>query len=232
MILLGVCRSLKHQAVDYRTRRIRAEQDRTILERLSRERTPTCLHLGCGGNEIPGWLNTDLNPTSPSILSLDATKSFRFANNTFDHIFCEHMIEHIPYPAGCFMLRECFRVMKPRGTIRISTPDLRFLIDLYNDPRNDYIRWATDKFIPWAPIADRAFVVNNFVRDWGHKFIYDEPTLSAALREAGFVNIVRQKLQESNVEALRGLENETRMPSGFLSLETMTFEANKPSAAL
>jgi hypothetical protein len=29
------------------------------------------------------------------------------------------------------------------------------------------------------------FVINNFVRDWGHQFIYDEPALSAALRESG-----------------------------------------------
>jgi hypothetical protein len=108
---------------------------------------------------------------------------------------------------------------------------LRFLIDLYNQPRSDYIRWATDQFIPWAPIADRAFVVNNFVRDWGHQFIYDDATLSVTLRGIGFVDVVRQKLLESNVEALRGLENETRMPRGFLSLETLTLEASKPSAA-
>jgi predicted SAM-dependent methyltransferase len=138
------------------------------------------------------------------------------------------MIEHIPYRAGCSMLRECFRVLKSNGTIRISTPDLRFLIDLYNHPHNDYIGWATGRFIPWAPIADRTFVINNFVRDWGHQFIYDEPTLSAALGGTGFVNIVSQKLQESDIEALRGLENENRMPPGFLSLENLTLEANKP----
>jgi predicted SAM-dependent methyltransferase len=232
LILLEVYRDLVRRVANYRKRRIRAEQDRRILQCLSRKGVTTSLHLGCGGNEIPGWLNTDLYPTSPSILSLDATKPFPFANDTFDYVFSEHMIEHIPYPAGCFMLRECFRVMKPGGTIRISTPDLRFVVDLYNCPHDDYIRWATEQLIPWAPVADRAFVVNNFFRDWGHQFIFDDRTLSASLRETGFINIARRELKESNVEALRGLENETRMPSGFLSLETLTLEANKPQTQL
>jgi predicted SAM-dependent methyltransferase len=189
------------------------------------------LHIGCGDHLLEGWLNCDLNweiMHGVQIFPLDATKPFPFASSIFDVVFSEHMIEHIPYPAGCAMLRECFRVLKPKGTIRVATPDLFFLINLYNHPRNDYIRWATDTFIPWAPIADRTFVINNFVRDWGHQFIYDEPTLSSALGRVGFVNIVRQQPQESNIEDLRGLENQNRMPPGFLSLETMVLEANKP----
>ena len=55
---------------------------------------------------------------------------------------------------GSSMLRECFRVLKSNGTIRISTPDLRFLIELYNHPQNDYIRYMID-FTPWAPTVDR-----------------------------------------------------------------------------
>jgi predicted SAM-dependent methyltransferase len=193
------------------------------------------LHIGCGDHLLDGWLNCDLVDDwlivrGVPIYPLDATKPFPFQSGIFDAVFSEHMIEHIPYLAGCSMLQECFRVLKAAGVIRISTPNLRFLIDLYDHPRDDYISWATDRFIPWAPIADRTFVINNFVRDWGHQFIYDEPTLSAALRETGFVNIVRQKLQESNIDVFRGLENENRMPPGFLSLETLVLEANKPSA--
>jgi predicted SAM-dependent methyltransferase len=108
--------------------------------------------------------------------------------------------------------------------IRISTPNLRFLINLYEHPRQGYIGWATDRSVPWAPIADRTFVINNFFPDWDHQFIYDEPTLSGALRESG---VREYQLQESNFEVFRKLENENRMPPGFLALETLVLEANK-----
>ena len=43
------------------------------------------------------------------------------------------MIEHISYKDGKNMIRECFRVLKNNGYIRISTPDINFLFELLND---------------------------------------------------------------------------------------------------
>ena len=117
------------------------------------------------------------------------------------------------------------------GKIRISTPDLCFLLELYKADKSDfqkeYIRWSTETFIPDAPYDDAIFVVNNFVRDWGHLFIYDENTMQYALRKAGFSQITGCPLNASDDEVLRNLENEERLPPGFLRLETMTFEATK-----
>ena len=64
---------------------------------------------------------------------IDITKKFPFVSSTFDYVFSEHMIEHIKYQDGLKMLNESFRVLKPSGKIRISTPDLQFLLDLYLD---------------------------------------------------------------------------------------------------
>jgi predicted SAM-dependent methyltransferase len=49
----------------------------------------------------------------------------------FDYVFSEHMIEHVSYAEGLLMLRECLRVLKPGGRIRIATPSLEVLLDLY-----------------------------------------------------------------------------------------------------
>jgi predicted SAM-dependent methyltransferase len=95
------------------------------------------------------------------------------------------MIEHVSYPQGFLMLAECFRILKRNVTIRIATLDLSFLINLYNrhksDAENNYIEWATKTSIKGAPYNDAVFVINNFVRDWGHQFIYDENTLRSSL---------------------------------------------------
>jgi predicted SAM-dependent methyltransferase len=195
---------------------------------------PSKLHLGCGFNVLPGWLNTDYYPPKDGTVHLDATSPYPWPDNTFDFIFSEHMIEHVPYAAGRRMLEECFRVLKPGGRIRISTPDLKFLISLYDatqDIQRAYIEWSTKRFISWAPEAADTFVINNFVRDWDHAFIFDEKTLAKAMTGAGFDTLSRCLLRESASPELRDLENDTRMPDGFLQLETLTLEATKPSAS-
>ena len=68
------------------------------------------------------------------VYQLDVTKPFPFQSGIFDAVFSERMIEHIPYLAGRSTLQECFRVLKAGGMIRISTPNLHFLIDLYDHP--------------------------------------------------------------------------------------------------
>ncbi len=141
------------------------------------------------------------------------------------------MIEHISYSGGFNMLSECYRILKNNGKIRISTPDLQFLIDLYKKDKSklqdEYIKWSTNNCIKSAPYADATFVINNFVRDWGHLFIYDEKTLRSSLERAGFTNIVKCELNCSENKELLNLENDTRMPKGFLKLETFTLEATK-----
>jgi len=129
------------------------------------------------------------------------------------------------------MLQQCHRVLKKNGRIRISTPDLRFLIALYSDSKSelqtDYIRWASDSYIKNREYTD-TMVINNFVRAWGHLFIYDAKTLARSLDLSGFVDVVACKINESEDENLRELENEERMPAGFLQLETFTLEARRP----
>jgi predicted SAM-dependent methyltransferase len=188
------------------------------------------LHIGCGANLLDGWLNADYLPASREILHLDATEPFALLGDaTFDYVFSEHMIEHISHAKGLLMLKECHRVLRPGGKIRISTPDLAFLIDLYrtnpSDLQTRYMRWSKDQYR--LPDVNPTFVINNFVRDWGHQFIYDENTIRSALTEAGFQNLTRCALQESADPALSQLENERRMPPSFLRLETLTLEGEK-----
>jgi len=51
--------------------------------------------------------------------------------------------------------------------------------------------------------------------------------LSFSLEKAGFKEITKFSLNESEDEILRNLENEKRMPEGFLRLESFTLEGTK-----
>jgi predicted SAM-dependent methyltransferase len=216
------------------TARVLRGTDRKLLDNYLRGEGPHKLHLGCGDNVRPGWLNSDYNPQSDSVLHLDATTPFPLPDASLDYVFSEHMIEHLSYADGMRMLRECHRVLRPGGKVRISTPDLDFVVDLHRQDKSElqqsYIRWATEQFIEAAPYAGDTFVMNNFVRDWGHLFIYDVKTLSRAMESAGFTDITKHQLNESEDLNLVALENDSRMPQGFLQLESFTLEGVKATS--
>ena len=140
------------------------------------------------------------------------------------------MIEHISYKDGKNMIRECFRVLKNNGYIRISTPDINFLFELLNDRskiNERYLKFFFDFNKNYCSNQDSAFVINDFMRSHGHLFIYSRSILKSILKEAGFKDIKFSEINKSKIKVFKNLENENRMPSGLLALETFTVEGKK-----
>ena len=54
-----------------------------------------------------------------------------FKDNTFDEIYSSHLIEHLPHPLK--FLKECHRVLKPGGTLRLWCPNIMSK-NMYLDP--------------------------------------------------------------------------------------------------
>ena len=53
------------------------------------------LMIGSGPSKLDGWLATDLIPSRPDVVFLDANDPFPFDDATVDRIHTEHMIEHV-----------------------------------------------------------------------------------------------------------------------------------------
>jgi predicted SAM-dependent methyltransferase len=190
------------------------------------------LQLGSGDNFLKGWLNTDLHPRSRDYMYMDATKPFPFEDSIFDYIFSEHLIEHFTYEVGDSMLRECYRVLKLGGTIRISTPSLEQLTGLFRPRKSrsqdQFIRWVVDKYFPEIAVYKESFVINNSYSRWGHLFIYDYETLKGLLEKVGFIAIRRSSPGESEDENLRGIDLHGTVVGDFINrFETMVLEATK-----
>lgn len=192
------------------------------------------LQVGAGFNMLEGWLCTDIEPRSDEGVFLDATKPFPFEDATFDYVYSEHMIEHIPWTDGLFMLRECRRVLKPGGAIRIATPDMKVLLDLYRGAEQPlarrYMHWITDTFLEGVPVYKPQFVINNAFTNWGHRFLYDAEVMGMALTDCGFRNVRQVTSGESEDPHLRGLESHGKHvgDEAMADFETMVFEAVRP----
>jgi predicted SAM-dependent methyltransferase len=206
--------------------------DRRIRRRYFAAHALPKLQVGAGLHPLPGWLNTDVLPLRRDVLYLNAARPFPFADESFDRIFSEHVIEHLTLAAGERMLAECFRSLRPGGTIRISTPDLLFLTGLLGANRSPigqaFVDWEIETYVPDQAWAGPVAVFNNSVRAWGHRFIYDAPTLEGALRRAGFAEVRRCEAGESPDPQLRGLENVDRAPPGLIAASSLILEAVRP----
>ena len=226
---------IKHARVQHwgfrHYRRLNRERDAAFATYLSH--SPRGLHLGAEFYVLKDWFNTDLNPFQPGMYYVDATQPLPFPDGSFDFVFSEHMIEHIPFESGMRLLRECRRILRSSGVIRIATPDLRNVVSLLanHDPDTEaYLRWAVEQFkLPGDPFPKAPVVINNFFRAWGHQFIYDSEMLQRAMERAGFRDIVPQQVGVSAHVPLQNLERHGQTFCDFANrFETMVFEGTTP----
>jgi predicted SAM-dependent methyltransferase len=169
------------------------------------------LQIGSNIRVLPGWLNTDLYPASLRSVTLDATRRFPFDGASFDYVFSEHQMEHIRYDDALLMLRECHRILRPGGQIRIALPSADRLLELFGPSRtelqNRYIREKTKLLYPNACQPSPCFALNAGFMNWGHKFLYDNETLRGVLQSAGFSNIRFFAPGESDDANFTGIES-------------------------
>ena len=89
------------------------------------------LNLGCGYRFNSQWTNVDFISTGKDVTAHDLTKGVPFANNTFKLVYHSHLLEHFPKTQAESFIRECYRVLKPQGVLRIVVPDLEQIARIY-----------------------------------------------------------------------------------------------------
>jgi methyltransferase domain protein len=195
------------------------------------------LNIGCGQQPLPNWLNTDIVPHLPHIYYMDARLRFPFPDNSFHNIFSEHMFEHLNFKDGVNMLQEVYRVLDKNGIFTLSIPTLDFLIKLYNSSNDDihqeYIEWSisrydqfTKNFYQNQPVPSM-FVINNFMRFWGHKMIYAVSTLTDILYKIGFREITCFEIGEFSLNNTNLEHHGTIIPDWTNKLEAKTLVCYK-----
>jgi hypothetical protein len=143
---------------------------------------------------LPGWLNIDIQSFAEVDRVLDVREGLPFRNA--EAIYAEHFLEHLELEEALAFLRSARRALAPDGVLRLSTPSLNWVyLCVYRLDRGsdrDRLRCC--------------FEINKAFHGWGHRFLFNEAMLTAALRSAGFAKVVFCRYGESSVPFLQNLE--------------------------
>jgi SAM-dependent methyltransferase len=96
---------------------------------------PYSLHIGPGPQwrkPTPRWLTVDVDPLRADIVvNFNAFDGFPLGEATVDAIYASHVFEHISIYRCPRVLADCYRVLVPKGVIRIVVPDVAKSIEQY-----------------------------------------------------------------------------------------------------
>ena len=91
--------------------------------------TPERCKLAAEWNHVQ--LGRTSQPTRSNLIHHALDRPLPFADATFDAIYSFHVVEHLTPRANERFISDAYRLLKPRGVYRISTPDLEFLATEY-----------------------------------------------------------------------------------------------------
>jgi predicted SAM-dependent methyltransferase len=152
----------------------RLDQLRNFVERSWRQTRQ--LHVGCGGNLLPGFVNIDARATDPRVVVQDAGQLETIAEGQATRIYACHILEHFPRAQLPMVLSNWRRRLAPGGELLLSVPDFRYLSFFYLFGRR------LSQVLP--PLFGGQDYAGNF-----HHTAFDYRLLAAELRGAGFVSV-------------------------------------------
>lgn len=190
---------------------------------LRAEQSMLRVNIGCGTSAPVGWYNIDNSPTIllsriPAASRLfrttlwpqnvhrhDVLKGLPFGDETVDFIYSSHSFEHFTYQQSLALTKDCFRVLKRQGILRVVVPDLEQIVrDYLADP---------------APMASHRFIgrllLGHTWRDLlhpgaHHSQMFDARSLSATLQKAGFAVPRTRGFGDSDIPEVLKVEIEAR----------------------
>jgi predicted SAM-dependent methyltransferase len=159
-----------------------------IRNSLSKRQTPLFLNLGSGprGLDDAHWVNIDGYQDQNVHYLVDFGRPLPFPKESFDGVFCEHVMEHFSLQDGERLAREVYRTLRLGGCFRIVVPDAELLLRRYFDAPDEMVerRGAAGE----TPME----VVNLYFRQrYEHQFLYDWATMEKMLLRAGFERVCR-----------------------------------------
>ena len=240
------------------------------------------INLGSSARVAPGWNNLDSSwlirigrhrrlssalhhlklineqryarilQSDPDTVLWNLSKGIPFADQTFDGVYHCHVLEHIDREVAPTFLRECCRVLKPGGILRVTVPDLEAQARRYLDVVSRLPEGATlaqhtaaiegmlDQMVLRTPRYRREqppivrWIENILIADTAragilHRWMYDRFSLAQALLEAGFEDIRQQTETTSCIADWRMFNLDTEANGSSHKPGSLYVEGRRPS---
>jgi len=153
------------------------------------------LHLGCGGQNLEGWINIDnydyeAEDTSRSGSFYDLKMDIRAldaAPDSVDKILLVHVLEHFVRWEALDLLAQFHRLLKPEGLLIMEHPDLDRCIQMYLEGSATF-----NTPIGALNIGFTQFYGNQWDRlDYEtHRYVWTKKEMALELKKIGFEILV------------------------------------------
>ena len=97
------------------------------------------MNWGCGQKTIDGWINSDIVEGDGVDICCDILRGFPLEDNHLDYISSQHALQDLRIGDQIPAMKELRRVLKPRGVLRLSLPDLDRALDSYQSGQQDHL---------------------------------------------------------------------------------------------
>lgn len=122
-----------------------------------------------------------------------------------DYIYCSHVLEHFEKYETLNILKECRRVLKKNGVMRIVLPDLGKMIKSYKGAEE-----FNREFFGYE--KDVRSMAKMFIR--GHQWMYDEGSFLKILKMV-FGDVSKTSFRKGRVPDLKKLDLEIHRDHSF-----------------
>jgi len=190
------------------------------------------VNLGSGPGGLNGWINYDYGCLAilskvkiirklliyggilskeydvdwPEIVLHDIRKPFPLKRGSVDNIYCSHVLEHMSFNETKAIFKECCRVLKRQGLLRVVLPDLEKIWGMYK--KTNRVDVFMEMILGYRK-EDYVGLVGRFKELFirGHQSFYDLKSLREIARVAGLGKVVEVKYAKGRMTDAGKLDN-------------------------
>ncbi|MEM2956117.1 MAG: methyltransferase domain-containing protein [Candidatus Pacearchaeota archaeon] len=110
------------------------------------------LNIGCGTDIRKGYINLDIVKLPGVDVVWDIEKfPYPFKDNTFDEIFCSHVLEHVSDLVK--VMEEIWRISKPHARIKIIVPNFSGYYAFVDPTHKRFFTYSTFDYFTGAGLG-------------------------------------------------------------------------------